>query len=112
MSAAAGDERPAASQSPSMIAVSYPERPVSNELTPHTELESIARRRERIRGYLAIGLVALFALTIAASFLLVWLFPYKLSELKDVLPLVLTPVTSVVSAVLGFYYGAQARREE
>lgn len=67
--------------------------------------------RERLRGWIAVILVALFAAAVGASFLLFWLLPDKSSEIKDFLPLVLTPLTSVVSAVLGFYYGAQARRE-
>jgi hypothetical protein len=67
-------------------------------------------QREKLRGWIAVGLVVLFALAIAASFLLFWWFPDKTDALKDFLPLVLTPLTSVVSAVVGFYYGAQTRR--
>lgn len=67
--------------------------------------------RERLRGWIAVILVALFASAVFASFLLFWLLPDKSSEIKDFLPLVSTPLTSVVSAVLGFYYGAQARRD-
>lgn len=67
-------------------------------------------QREKLRGQIAVGLVVLFALAIAASFLLFWWFPDKTADLKDFLPLVLTPLTSVVSAVVGFYYGAQTRR--
>jgi len=74
-------------------------------------------QREKLRGWIAVGLVVLFALAIAVSFFLFWWFGNKtdaqkefLSALKDFLPLVLTPLTSVVSAVVGFYYGAQTRR--
>lgn len=68
--------------------------------------------RERLRGAIASGLVVLFALAILASVALFWWLPDKTAELKDFLPLVLTPLTSVVSAVVGFYYGAQARRDD
>ncbi|BCX18198.1 MAG: hypothetical protein KatS3mg117_1880 [Geminicoccaceae bacterium] len=67
-------------------------------------------QREKLRGWIAVGLVVLFALAIAASFLSFWWLPDKTDDLKDFLPLVLTPLTSVVSAVVGFYYGAQTRR--
>ena len=67
-------------------------------------------QREKLRGWIAVGLVVLFALAIAASFFLFSWFPDKTADLKDFLPLVLTPLTSVVSAVVGFYYGAQTRR--
>ncbi|MCS6878854.1 MAG: hypothetical protein NZP72_11210 [Geminicoccaceae bacterium] len=77
---------------------------------PRTEPHEVAR--ERVRGVLAVVLVAVFAGAISASFLFFWLAPQRFAELKDFVPLVLTPVTSVVSAVLGFYYGAQARRED
>jgi uncharacterized RDD family membrane protein YckC len=67
-------------------------------------------QREKLRGWIAVGLVVLFAFAIAASFFLFWWCPDKMAALKDFLPLVLTPLTSVVSAVVGFYYGAQTRR--
>jgi len=72
--------------------------------------ETLEGQREKLRGRIAVGLVVVFALAIAASFFLFWWFPDKTADLKDFLPLVLTPLTSVVSAVVGFYYGAQTRR--
>jgi hypothetical protein len=67
-------------------------------------------QREKLRGYVAVGLVVLFALAIAASFVSFRWFPEKTADPNEFLPLVLTPLTSVVSAVVGFYYGAQTRR--
>lgn len=79
-------------------------------LRPAPEKYDPEPQREKLRGWIAVGLVVLFALAIAASFVSFWWLPDKTDDLKDFLPLVLTPLTSVVSAVVGFYYGAQTRR--
>ncbi len=71
-----------------------------------------APQRERLRGVIAVVLVGLFALAILPCLAIFWTLPDRASDLKDLLPLVLTPLTSVVSAVLGFHCGAQARRDD
>lgn len=79
---------------------------------PRREPFDPAPHRERLRGLIAVVLVGLFALAILASLAIFWALPDRAGDMKDLLPLVLTPLTSVVSAVLGFYYGAQARRDD
>lgn len=81
------------------------------EAVPSVERFDPEPQRERLRGGIAVGLVVLFGFALGASFFLFWLLPDRSSDIKDFLPLVLTPLTSVVSAVVGFYYGAQTRRE-
>ncbi|MCL6607210.1 MAG: hypothetical protein K6T74_03870 [Geminicoccaceae bacterium] len=67
-------------------------------------------QREKLRGWIAVGLVVVFALAIAASFFLFWWFPDKTADVNEFLPLGLAPLTSVVGAVVGFCYGARTRR--
>jgi hypothetical protein len=68
-----------------------------------------AEDRERLRGYLAIGLTALFSLVVLAllaSAIRGWLSDDQLEKLAGIL---ISPVAALLGAVVGFYYGEQSR---
>ena len=67
--------------------------------------------RERLRGVLALVIVGLFVFVILLGSLLFTFTTRPAGELKDFLVLVITPVTSLVSAVVGFYYGSTTARQ-
>lgn len=65
--------------------------------------------RERLRGWFAAALILLLFVVIALAFALFLLSPRPVGELTDFLIIVIPPVTSLVSAVVGFYYGSSTR---
>jgi len=66
--------------------------------------------REKLRGYLAGGLVVLLAGVIAAAWVTLWLRIAPSSEVKDLLGIMLTPVVALVGSAVGFYFGGKASK--
>jgi hypothetical protein len=78
-------------------------------VTPRKEPFDPEPGRERLRGWIVVALVGVLSLVVALSFLLFWLSPRPAGELRDLLLVLVPPVTSLVSAVVGFYYGSSTR---
>lgn len=74
---------------------------------PGTKEITIPERREWIRGLIAIILVAIFGLEVLGAMLVLWLCSTQLQQLKELLPLILSPTVAVVGSVLGFYFGGK-----
>lgn len=64
-----------------------------------------------MRGRIALLLIGLFMLVVVMSFLLFLLSPRPADEIKDLLILVIPPLSSLVGAVVGFYYGSIRGRD-
>lgn len=64
--------------------------------------------REKLRGYLATGLVLLLAGVIGAAWLTLWLGISSAPEIKDLLGVLLPPVVALVGSAVGFYFGGKA----
>jgi uncharacterized membrane protein YeaQ/YmgE (transglycosylase-associated protein family) len=67
-----------------------------------------AADREKLRGQIAVALLALFAaiiLTLLISTVAGWLSDDRIEKLAGVL---ISPVSGLLGAVIGFYYGEQA----
>ena len=67
-----------------------------------------ARARENMRGWIAIGLLALFALEICIALLLLGLREVTVDDLAKIAAVLLSPVVTLLGAVTGFYYGSSA----
>lgn len=66
------------------------------------------KTRENFRGVIALGLIALMAITVFFSLLLVWVHPDRTKELHDLLALVFGPLIALVGTATGYYFGSQA----
>ena len=66
---------------------------------------SIETKRESVRSWIAIGLLLLFVGTILFLFLLV-LANKDIALIKEISTIVLPPISGLLGAVTGFYYGA------
>lgn len=84
----------------SIIAI---ERPADKPYDPDKD-------REQIRGYIALGLLALFMLIVFGSFLSLIFHWIPLNDLKEILTIIFGPLIALLSAVTGFYYGEQSKR--
>lgn len=67
--------------------------------------EGIRQKRESYRGRIAMSLLAILALVIVATFLLVAIERVEVSEIETLTSLMLTPIVGLVGAATGFYYG-------
>ena len=68
--------------------------------------DAIAVQRENLRGRLAIALIVVFALVVAAIFLLAMNSTAAKAQL--LITGVLTPVVALVGSVVGFYFGSRS----
>lgn len=64
--------------------------------------------RERLRGFLAAGLVLLLAFVVVAAWATLWLHVASQAETKDLLIAMMTPVIALVGPVVGFYFGGKS----
>lgn len=65
--------------------------------------------RERLRGRIAAALIALLFLVVMLAFAIFLLSLQPAGEIRDLLLIVIPPVTGLVSAVVGFYDGSSTR---
>ena len=72
-------------------------------LTPQTTPDP----RDSVRKWVILGLLGMFAATIAASFVYMWLHPTKIETLKTFLLVFLPSLTGFIGTALGFYFGQQ-----
>jgi hypothetical protein len=64
-------------------------------------------QRERLRGWIAIGLLGMLAFVLLCSFVSLWL-KIDNESLRNVLTILVGPLVALVSAATGFYYGSRA----
>jgi hypothetical protein len=62
--------------------------------------------RERMRGWLAVGLLGLLTATIAAAFVLVAIKRVSVTDMKSLLDLIIPPEVALAGSAIGFYFGA------
>lgn len=67
-----------------------------------------ARDRERIRGWMAVGLTALLIGVVSAVIYGVLSKTIPLNELDKFAAILITPVIGLIGAVLGFYFGQKS----
>lgn len=67
-----------------------------------------AKARESVRGWIALSLIALFALMMSVSFAFMWVHPDRSKDLHDLLALLLGPLVALVGAATGYYFGSKA----
>ena len=65
----------------------------------------IEEKRENVRSWIALGLLALFIGTVLLLFALL-LLGRDIALIKEMSAIFLPPVTGLLGAVTGFYYGA------
>jgi hypothetical protein len=63
-------------------------------------------QRERLRGWIALGLLAMLGLVFLCSFVSLWL-KIDTESLRTVLTILVGPLVALVSAATGFYYGSR-----
>jgi hypothetical protein len=64
-------------------------------------------QRERLRGWIALGLLAMLALVLVCSFISLWA-GINGEKLQTVLTILVGPLVALVSAATGFYYGSRS----
>ena len=63
--------------------------------------------RERIRGIVALSLVALLAVVVICSFIGLATGSTPMGDLKELLTIILGPLVALVGAATGFYFGGK-----
>jgi hypothetical protein len=70
------------------------------------ELEwNLPRHRERLRTFIAVGLLAALLFFIIASFVTIWTGKAGDMTMKDLLQIEFTPYLGIVGVAIGFYFG-------
>lgn len=67
----------------------------------------ITRKRENVRGKLGYGLIALFALELAAAFVCAVIGGELWVRMQEFLQITFAGLVGLVGAVVGFYFGSQ-----
>ena len=63
--------------------------------------------RERMRGWIALSLLAMLAVVLLLAFISMWA-GMKAEVLQTVLTIIFGPLVTLVSAATGFYYGTRS----
>lgn len=66
--------------------------------------------RDQVRGQIALYLIAILAAMVVASFLLLYAAPWHTERLVTVLQILFGPVTTLVGAATGYYFGANSSK--
>ena len=74
--------------------------------TPGPQRFNVVKVRETMRGWLAAGVLFLFALEIVLFFGLAFTHVILMQDIKELGLLLFTPTIGVLGTVLGFYFGA------
>jgi hypothetical protein len=90
-----------------------PELDLTKEATPPPApvpvLETIAKDQERVRGWIALGLLGLLAIAVLSSLAITAFGAAPLTErqhnLDELLQVIYGPLIALVSAATGFYFG-------
>jgi len=68
------------------------------------------RDRERVRGRIAYGLLALIA-ALTITLMVMAIRGTSLDDLTKLHAIILTPLITLTSGIVGFYFGAQTKRD-
>lgn len=79
-------------------------------IPPFTLSETIRKRREDTRSYIAYGLIAILAGTIILSFILLLADKGNSPGVADLLKLVVAPLIGLIGAATGYYFGTRERQ--
>jgi hypothetical protein len=72
---------------------------------------TIPVQRERLRGRIALLLIALLIAMVLISFVMLWFLPTsRFDSLMRLLQIIFAPIIGLVGAVTGFYYGGGGSR--
>ena len=63
--------------------------------------------RDRLRGWLAVALLAMLAVVVAAAWVSLWWSLATEAEIKDLLGVILPPIVALVGSAIGFYFGGK-----
>ena len=63
--------------------------------------------REKIRGYIALGLVILLAIVVLVPLIALVICREIDGQLEKVIQLLMSPLVGIVGAVIGFYFGGR-----
>ena len=66
--------------------------------------------RDKVRGYLAMWLLALLSVILLFSFCFFWRNPTDIASLKTLLDVLFAPIITLVGTATGYYFGAAANR--
>ncbi len=70
--------------------------------------DSVPKAQEKVRGYLAIGLLVLFAIVLLIS-LIYTLFFEITTEKNDLIKYLVSGLVGMLGVVIGFYYGQNTK---
>jgi len=70
--------------------------------------DSIPKTQEKVRGYLAIGLLGLFAFALLISFTYILFFDITY-EKSDLIRYLFSGLVGMLGVVIGFYYGQNTK---
>jgi hypothetical protein len=65
--------------------------------------------REKMRGRLALGLVALLAVVIVSSLVFIALNWATVADIKTLLDTIMSPLVALAGTALGFYFGGRSK---
>lgn len=74
--------------------------------------ESLADKRENVRGKLAQGLTLLLAVVVLGAGAVLVAAPDRLEVMSEFLKIVFTPLVGLVGSAIGFYFGSRADESE
>ena len=64
--------------------------------------------RDQVRGQIALYLIAILAVMVLASYVLLYAAPWHTEKLVTVLQILFGPVATLVGAATGYYFGANS----
>jgi hypothetical protein len=81
--------------------------PVASLPEPSEKPWNQDEEQERVRGKIALYLLALLAGVVVASFVFMWVNPDRIDAMKTLLEIVFSPLIALVGAATGFYFGGK-----
>ncbi len=70
---------------------------------------TVEQKRESVRAWIALMLLAIFGLTVIAALLAVIFSDAESQVVKDLLEVLLPAETALLGSAVGFYFGAESR---
>lgn len=68
--------------------------------------------REKLRGQIAISVLALLGSMVVGPFVLIGFHVLSLSEVKELLTITYGPIITLAGTAMGFYFGASKSRQD
>jgi hypothetical protein len=77
------------------------------DIGPLTEVPFETKKRETVRERLATNLTYTVIATVIIPLITVAIFPERAAMMKELAPIIISPLIGVYGTVLGFYFGQQ-----